>query len=153
MHSIPKSTDVQIAEIKTRLFSDSWLNAPDADGNFPTNGDRFAAQEISKRQDTEGFTRKGFICQAIAAGWHHKSPEQLQQIGDRVERQRIQVVHGTIDKMITVPHAEVLVKELGGEESGVKRIIFQDRGHALMLEERREFARLVTEMVQRTEAM
>lgn len=51
-----------------RLFSPSWLEQPDGDGGFPTNGDRFAAQELKKRSDTEGFTRTGFICQAIAAG-------------------------------------------------------------------------------------
>ena len=54
--------------MKVRLFSTSWLEQPDGDGGFPTNGDRFAAQELKKRSDTEGFTRTGFICQAIAAG-------------------------------------------------------------------------------------
>ena len=82
---------MQLADIKGRMFSQSWLDAPDAEGGFPTNGDRFAAMELKKRGDTEGFTRKGFICQAIAAGWHHKSPEQLQVLGETVGRERIQV--------------------------------------------------------------
>ena len=152
-NSIPKAIDVQLAEVKVRLFSDAWLAAPDAEGNFPTNGDRFAAQEVKKRQDTEAFTRKGFICQAIAAGWHHKSPAQLQEIGDKVGRERIQVMHGAIDNMITVPHAEVLVKELGGEASGVKRTIYEGRGHVLPIEERRGFAKLIEDIVAKTEAL
>jgi len=152
-HSIPKALDVQLAEVKVRLFSDGWLAAPDADGSFPTNGDRFAAQEVKKRQNTEAFTRKGFICQAIAAGWHHKSPAQLQEIGNKVGRERIQVMHGTIDNMITVPHAEVLVKDLGGEASGVKRIIFEGRGHVLPMEERKEFARLIADIVAKTDLL
>ena len=148
--SIPKDTDVQLVEIKARLFSDQWLAAPDAEGNFPTNGDRFAAQEVKKRRNTEAFTRKGFTLQAIAAGWHHKSLEQLQEIGDKVGRERIQVMHGTIDKMITSYHGEMLVKELGGEESGVTRLFFKDRGHVLPVEERKEFARLIERMVDKT---
>jgi hypothetical protein len=31
----PQSADVQLAEVKTRLFSESWLNEPDAEGDFP----------------------------------------------------------------------------------------------------------------------
>ena len=132
------------------MFSDEWLAAPDADGNFPTNGDRVAAQEVKKRRNTEAFTRKGFTLQAIAAGWHHKSPEQLKDIGDKVGRERIQVIHGTTDNMITIYHGEMLVKELGGEESGVTRVVFENRGHVLPIEERKEFARLIERLVDKT---
>lgn len=151
--SIPKALDVQIADVKTRLFSPEWLSQPDAEGTFPTNGDRFAAQELKKRMDTESFTRKGFMCQALAAGWHHKSAKQLNELAAKVGRERIMVVHGTVDQMITPPHGEVLVKELGGEERGVKRVVFEGKGHALMMEERRAFTKLVGEFVEKTEAM
>ena len=116
-------------------------------------GDRFAAQEIKKRQDAEGFTRKGFMCQAIAAGWHHKSPKQLKQIGDTVGRERIQVLHGTIDNMLTIPHGIMLADELGGEESGLKKVIFEGKGHVLMMEEKLEFDKLITQIVEKTERM
>ena len=129
------------------------MEEPDADGNFPTNGDRFAAQEIKKRQDVEGFTRKGFLAQAVAAGWHYKSAEQLKQIGDAVGRDRIQVMHGTVDRMISVPHADILVHDLGGEESGVSKVIFQGRGHVLLMEERKEFARLIANFVDKCSAV
>jgi len=150
--SIPREIDVQLSDIKRRLFSKPWLEEADAEGGFPTNGDRFAAQELNKRQDTEGFTRKGFLCQALAAGWHHKSPEQLKTIGDVVGRERIQIMHGTVDNMLTVPHAEVLAKELG-EGDGVTKRIFQERGHVLMWEEREEFRRLISALVDKTENM
>ncbi|KAL8785135.1 MAG: hypothetical protein Q9213_003553 [Squamulea squamosa] len=147
---IPKSLDVELADMKARMFSQSWLEAPDEYGDFPTNGDRFAAMELKKRQDTEGFTRKGFICQAIAAGWHHKSPKQLQELADKVGRQRIQVVHGTLDNMITMPHGETLAKELG-EEEGVTKIIVEGRGHVLHLEEQKLYQEVVQRMVEKTE--
>ncbi|CAD6594382.1 MAG: hypothetical protein ASARMPREDX12_008758, partial [Alectoria sarmentosa] len=118
---LPKAIDDQLDSIKARTFSQPWLNEPDAEGHFPTNGDRWAAQEVTKRRDVEGFTRRGFILQAIAANWHHKSAVQLNQLGDQVGRNRILVIHGTADKMITQPHGELLVKELGGEEKGVTR--------------------------------
>lgn len=91
--------------------------------------------------------------QAVAAGWHHKSAAQLRELGDAVGRERVQVVHGDIDRMITVPHAEMLVRELGGEEGGVKRVIFEERGHGLPMEERGELKRLVEELVERTERL
>lgn len=80
--------------------------------SFPTNGDRFAANELWKRTHPEFFTRAGFILQAIAAGWHNKSPAQLQQIASTVGKKRIMVVHGTQDRMITFPHGVVLWRGL-----------------------------------------
>lgn len=149
--SVPKSLDKQIAEIKSRV-SNSWLSQPDQDGDYPTNGDRFAAQELTKRQDTKGFTRKGFICQALAAGWHRKSPQQLKEIADKVGRERILVAHGTTDNLITVPHGEILAKELG-DDVGVTKRVFEGRGHYLPIEERQEFRKMIEGIVGKTEAM
>lgn len=61
-------------------------------GKFETNYERFAAQELTKRMDKDGFQRKGFMMQAIAAGWHHKSAEQLKELGDKVGRERMYVL-------------------------------------------------------------
>ena len=145
---IPKEINTQLAEIKTRLFSQEFLDVPDQDGGFPTNGDRFAAQELSKRMDKEGFTRKGFVLQAVAAGWHHKSAAQLRRLADEVGRERICVLHGTEDRMITYHHAEVLKRELG---EGIRFERFDGRGHVLMWEEREAFNRVVEEMVEKDE--
>ena len=117
---------------------------------FPTNGDRFAAQELFKRNDTVGFTRKGFVCQAIAAGWHKKSAEQLREMADRVGRERIQVVHGTVDNLITFPHSEVLLQRLG---EGVERVVFEGRGHYLPFEVRGEFREVVERIVEKCERL
>lgn len=92
------------------------------------------------------------MCQVLAAGWHHKSPEQLKAIGDVVGRERIQVMHGTVDQMLSVPHADVLSKELG-EEGGVTKRIFQGRGHVLMWEEREEFRRLISALIDKAESI
>lgn len=143
---------MQLVDLKARTFSQSWLEAPDDYEDFPTNGDRVAAIELEKRQDVEGFTRKGFICQAIAAGWHHKSPEQLKELADKVGRQRIQVLHGTLDNMITVPHGDTLARELGGEE-GVTKIIVEGRGHVLHLEEDKLYRVVLQKMVEKTEKL
>ncbi|KAL7620579.1 hypothetical protein AAE478_009574 [Parahypoxylon ruwenzoriense] len=66
-------------------------------GKFKSNYERFAAQEITKQRDRDGFTKTGFLLQLIAAGWHHKSPAQLKELGDRIGRERILVLHGTDD--------------------------------------------------------
>ncbi|KAI4191787.1 MAG: hypothetical protein LQ346_004608 [Caloplaca aetnensis] len=149
---INMSLDVELGAIKARTFSQTWLEAPDDYGEFPTNGDRFSAMELAKRQDVEGFTRKGFICQALAAGWHHKSAEQLKELADKVGRQRIQVLHGTADKMITVPHGEILAKELG-EDEGVTKIIVPGRGHALHIEDMAMYHKIVEDMVEKVEKL
>lgn len=148
---IPKEINAQLAEIKTRLFSQEFLDAPDEDGGkFPTNGDRFAAQELRKRMDKNGFTRKGFVLQAVAAGWHFKDREALKRLGDEVGRERICVMHGTGDRMITFHHAEVLGRELKGEDGQEVRFErYEGKGHVLMWEEKQSFNRVIEEMVEK----
>ncbi|KAF1843200.1 alpha/beta-hydrolase [Cucurbitaria berberidis CBS 394.84] len=160
---IPKSIDKQIDNVKKNLYTQAWLDAPDTlepvEQSFPTNGDRFAANELWKRQHPEYFQRTGFILQAIAAGWHHKSAEQLQQIAKTVGKKRIMVVHGTQDHMITFPHGVVLWRGLekgegvtGAEnwlgieeeedvfqEGEVEKHFVKGQGHVLPAEMRGEF--------------
>ena len=141
---IPRDIDVQLDEVGHRLFSDEWLALPDTEQkdpelNFPINRDRFAAGELGKRMDKTGFTKKGFTLQAIAAGWHHKSPEQIHTIGDEVGRERITVVHGTGDRMIDFHHFEMLREQLGGKNCGVEFKIWEGKGHVLVWEVEDEF--------------
>ena len=139
------------------MFSPEWLAKPDESEftkePFPTNGDRIAAGEVAKRQNTAAFTRTGFIAQAIAAGWHHKSPEQLKKLGDKVGRERIMVLHGGIDRMITFPHGEILLKGLGGEESGVTVHFEPGQGHVFLIELREQFRKWLEELVEKTEKL
>ena len=151
---VPKRLDPQLDDVKARLFSKDWVNLPDEDvnypggGKFPTNGDRFAAQEIAKRSSPSGFTGKGFVLQVIAAGWHHKSEEQLKTLGDKVGRERIRVMHGSEDRMISVPHGEVLAKELGLDLDRWDGV-----GHVLMMEKRVDFNKKMEDIIARCESL
>lgn len=78
---------------------------------------------MTKRQDVNGFPRMCFILQAIAAAQHNKSAQQLKEIGDRVGRERIQVVHGGADKLISVKHGETLAQQLG-----VSKVVLSEQG-------------------------
>ena len=151
-YRIPKSLDRQIAEVTSRASS-SWLEQPDEGGSFPTNGDRFAAQELTKRRDLEGYTRKGFLLQILAVVYHKKSPAQLREMADKVGRERIQVVHGTIDNLITFPHAKVLLDALGGEEAGVTKVVFEGRGHYIPMEERGRFKVVIESLIEKTKKL
>lgn len=97
------------------------------------------------------------MCQALAAGWHHKSAEQLQKIADNVGRQRIVVVHGDADRMITVPHGRTLIEELNaggkGGEDVVKGMIFEGQGHVIPVEKREEIAEIIEEAVRMGEKL
>jgi len=97
---------------------------------FDSNYQRFVAQEMHKRLDTARFSLKGFLCQLVAAGWHHKSPEQLRAMADLVGRERIMVVHGTEDGMINVVLGRRLIEYV---QPGVSHIL-EGKGHALPLE-------------------
>ncbi|KAL2060562.1 hypothetical protein VTL71DRAFT_9203 [Oculimacula yallundae] len=160
---VPKTLDESVTQGAAMLFRSSWLDAPDDTivpdsstpnvvlppsgkyGMFSTNYERFAAQELTKRLDLEGFTRKGFMMQAIAAGWHRKSREQLREIGDRVGRERIMVLHGTSDNMISVPHGRKLIEYL---EPGTSEIR-EGSGHVFMIEEAEWHDKMVVGMVEK----
>jgi pimeloyl-ACP methyl ester carboxylesterase len=150
---IPRSLEDQIANVKHNIYTEAFLDAPDKleckTKPFPTNGDRFAAQEVAKRKMPQYFNRTGFMAQAIAAGWHHKTDAQLKEIGDKVGQERILVLHGTKDRMITFPHADMLLTGLGGEESGVRTAFFEGQGHVVPIELRQEFNAIIEEMVEK----
>lgn len=154
---IPRALDAQIAHVKRNIYTDAWLEEPDDTEAvvqpFPTNGDRFAAGEVRKRSQPQYFNKKGFMAQAVAAGWHHKSAAQLKELADRVGRQRIMVLHGTEDRMITFPHGEVLLRELGGEEGGVKKAFFEGQAHVVPIERRKDFNGLIEEMITRVKGL
>ena len=154
---IPKSIDTQIAKVKADCYSAKWLASPD-DAEyvvqpFPTNGDRFTAGEVRKRMTPDAFTRNGFLCQVLAAGWHHKSPQQLKQLGDCVGRERILVLHGTEDHMIDFMHGEMLLRDLGGEEGGVTKSFHEGIGHVAPFERRAEFRKIIAERIERMEGL
>jgi hypothetical protein len=141
--------------------------------SFPTNGDRFAANEVWKRTHPEYFGKAGFMLQLVAAGWHSKSPSQLAQLAHAVGKRRIMVVHGTQDRMITFPHAVVLWRGLekgegktGAEnwlgiedeadtwaEGEVEKRFVKGQGHVVPAEMREEFMGWVEGLIERGEEM
>ena len=173
---IPRSLEKQIDSVKQNLYTEAWLNSPDTLDpvveSFPTNGDRFAANEIWKRSHESYFGKKGFMLQLIAAGWHYKSPAQLAALAESVGKKRIMVVHGTKDRMITFPHAVVLWrglekgegrtgKEFIGmeeepdvwEEGEIEKKFIRGQGHVLPVEMREEFSTWLEELVRRGEQL
>lgn len=150
---IPKNIDDQLRDVADRLFSQSFLAGPDTEHqdaklNFPTNRDRFAAAEMAKRQDKAGFTMKGFILQAIAAGWHHKSKEQLQEIVKKVGGNRICIMHGTDDRMITFKHFEIFKEDMG-ETDGIEYSVWDGVGHVLAWESEKESNSAIEKILER----
>ncbi|KXT06086.1 hypothetical protein AC578_1426 [Pseudocercospora eumusae] len=154
---LPKSLDNQLAKVKGDCYSVEWLSRPDETEYivepFPTNGDRFAAGELSKRLAPDMFTPTGFICQLYAAGFHHKSAKQIKTMGDKIGRSRILVLHGTADKMIPFVHGEMMIAELGGKDSGIATSLHEGLGHVAPFELRKEFKKIIAGRIQETEAL
>lgn len=160
---IPRNVDMELNGIAHRLFADEFLALPDTEAqelglepegrNFPCIQDRVAAGELNKRRDKEGFTRKGFITQAIAAGWHSKNQKELTKLAESLGRNRIEVFHGMKDGMLVFKHGELLVEELNaGVEAGGEKVEFRvwtGDGHVLPWEKRDEFNAAVEALVEK----
>ncbi|KAK0735958.1 Alpha/Beta hydrolase protein [Apiosordaria backusii] len=159
---MPKSPDESVAGVARQIFARGWLPLPDdADlpivgetpkllpppggrkeyGKFESNAQRFVAQEMHKRMDKSRFGLKGFLLQLVAAGWHNKSEEQLREMADGVGRERILVMHGTEDGMISLPHGEVLMSWV----EPARGLVLEGMGHAPSMERTRWFNELVGE--------
>ncbi|KAK3670248.1 hypothetical protein LTR78_009903 [Recurvomyces mirabilis] len=153
----PKALDAQISKVKADCYSAAWLKKPDETESvvqpFPTNGDRFAAGELSKRLAPGVFQPKGFLCQLYAAGFHHKSDEQLNELANAVGRERILVLHGTDDHMIDFVHAEMMLAGLGGTERGVIFSKHEGLGHVAPFEIRHKFREIIAGRIEVTEGL
>jgi predicted esterase len=148
------------------MYTSAWLDRPDETEHivqpFPTNGDRFAAFEIAKRSDAAAFSRAGFMAQAMAAGWHYKSPAQLRSLAETVGKKRIMIVHGGMDRMIPFPHARVLRQGLEGwesedaandEEAEIETHFPMEQGHVIPIEMRATFMEWVEGLVKKTQRL
>ncbi|KAF2503396.1 alpha/beta hydrolase-like protein [Lophium mytilinum] len=163
---IPRAIDVQLNNVKRNMYTAAWLEKPDDTEYvvepFPTNGDRFAAFEIAKRSNAAAFSRTGFLAQAIAAGWHYKSPAQLKSISEKLGKKRIMIVHGGSDRMIPFPHAKVLQLGLEGwdsleaakeTEAEIETHFPVDQSHVIPIEMRATFMEWVEGLVEKTEKL
>ncbi|KYK57590.1 hypothetical protein DCS_04601 [Drechmeria coniospora] len=157
----PKPEGEAIADTAQQLFVPDWLLAPDeetppsasltpkcgppSDGGeyklFDSNFQRFQAQELAKRRLEGAFPVHGFLCQLIAAGWHHKSDAQLRDMADAVGRERIVVLHGTADNMLSTDNGQRLIDVI---EPAVA-LIEEGMGHAPIMERAKWFNELLDE--------
>lgn len=129
----PKSVEQATQYVSTRIYAAEWIHGPDdavlpdkttprcnmppahvnegAYGRFGTNYERCAAQDVLRRETppySEQYSRFGLWAQMFGAGLHRKTTEQLQDLADRVGRDRIWIVHGDQDAMIDLSHGERL---------------------------------------------
>lgn len=135
---LPRSLEGEVQSVLDSCFPHRWLSAPDgaklpdestpecevpAGGykRFETNYARLAAQEIHMNRG-----KYGFLLQAVAGSFHQKTREQLRQLADRVGRERIMVLHGTMDRMIPVDQGKKLI----GCLQPSKALIIDGLGHA-----------------------
>lgn len=83
---------------------------------------------------------KGVLCQLLAAAYHSKTDEQLHEIGEKIGGERITVMQGTADPLIAFENLPVLLRGLGGGSGGeVKKVVFEDTGHDIPLEQQEGF--------------
>ncbi|KAI1100835.1 alpha/beta-hydrolase [Jackrogersella minutella] len=153
---LPKSLDRSVQYAAGAIFPPDYLAAADSAvvpdssvpkcnipaggyGMFKSNYERFAAQELTKQRDKDGFTKSGFLLQLIAAGWHRKSPEQLKELADKVGHERIMVLHGTDDGMISTHHGRQLIEYLQPGQG----LIVEGLGHAPINERTQWFNELL----------
>ncbi|KAH7018379.1 Alpha/Beta hydrolase protein [Microdochium trichocladiopsis] len=171
---IPKSTEQSIQYFATRIYSPEWVHAPDDAalpdhatprcnmppshvnggqyGRFQTNYERCAAQDVLRREMppySEQFSRFGFWAQMFGAGTHRKTKEQLQELADKVGRERIWIVHGDRDAMIDVSHGRRLVDAIQPAYWSIEKGL----GHGPIVERTAWFNGLLAERCQVGEAL
>lgn len=171
----PKSLEQAVKDTGTQLFPLPWLQAPDdftlpdlktmvsigrPEGipettpedkwytRFDNNYQRFQAQELHKRL-SPNFTTTGFLCQFGAAAMHSKSPAQLKELGDKVGRERIMVLHGTDDNMIATVLGEQLIEMLEPGESEIR----EGMGHGIPMQDTEWLNQRIQEFVDQCEAL
>ncbi|KJZ77067.1 hypothetical protein HIM_03388 [Hirsutella minnesotensis 3608] len=147
----PGSEETQIANMIHLLFPDDWLAKLDTDGDpspsttsrfklppemggkpayFESNWQRYQAWEMSKRRRKGLMPLSGELCQAVAVVTHRMSDRELRAMADAVGRERILVVHGTEDRLLSVEHGHHFIDVIQPAQG----IIIEGMGHACIME-------------------
>jgi len=147
---LPKSLEARIAAAKANIFAKEWLHAPDPYGEFPTNGDRFTAEELWRLKALKKPPFFAYLLQGLAATWHYVGPDRLKTIGERV--QNVLVCHGTEDVMIPFVHMDALVAGIAMGGCDVQKSVYEGAGHALHIERWDEYHKMVEEFVTKAHA-
>ena len=128
---LPKSNDQKLADVKAHFFGKSWINEPDEQGVFPTNGDNWAATSYV---DAVVYYR-GAALQGPACMRHHVKPEDLKSLAKTIGHKNIQIIHGHSDKIAPFAAAQRMFDIFGGHHnSGVHMHVFEDTGHMPTIE-------------------
>ena len=147
----PKTLPERIHATRLTLFSLKWLSSPDPTRVYPTNGDRFAAEELWRIDNIKITPMRAYLQQALAASWHYMSNQRLAEVGRNVRS--ILLLHGSLDKMISVTYQEDLLEGLNSRErtmkwgmrSNMRRVEVEGVGHCLQVEITEEYHRLLEE--------
>lgn len=142
---MPKTLAARLEAQKRILFSERWLAAPDDQGEFPTNADRFMAEGLWRLRELRPPTMRGLLLQGLAATWHHMSSERLRLLGSRIDR--VLVCTGTADTMIEPAHSDVLVQGIAAGGCKVVKRLFAGVGHVLSWEAEAEYNCMLDEFV------
>ncbi|KAF8251869.1 alpha/beta-hydrolase [Wilcoxina mikolae CBS 423.85] len=145
---MPKTLPARLEASQRNLFSDHWLAAPDDLGVFPTNADRYVAEELWRLKDMKPPTMQGFLLQGLAASWHYMGPDRLMVIGSKIKH--VLVCTGTEDAMIEYKHSDVLVESISAGGCDVKKRVFEGVGHVLSWEAMGEYNKMLEEFVTNT---
>ncbi|CUS06975.1 unnamed protein product, partial [Tuber aestivum] len=141
---VPRSLPARLAAAQENIFTAAWLKAPDDLGVFPTNSDRYVAEELWRVENLPPPVYQGFLLQGLAASWHYMGPERLKVLGQRIRH--ILVCTGDLDAMIECRHSDVLVRGIAAGGRVVKRV-FEGCGHGLQFQCAREYNCMIEEFV------
>lgn len=140
---MPKSQKAKLENKQQILFANSWLTAPDSLGVYPTNSDRFIAEELWRQKNLEPSAMRGTLLQALACTSHGVTGDRLSKLAETLsDGIPILVLSGDKDKMIEVKHSHE-IKDALGDKARLK--IWEDAGHVLHFERQKEFDELVEE--------
>ncbi|RPA85921.1 alpha/beta-hydrolase [Ascobolus immersus RN42] len=153
---LPKSFMARMRSVQSSIFAARWISSPDtasyATTHFPTNGDRFVAEELWKMDTQPAPSTVGMVMQAMAATFHHMPATKLAELRRKLVGKRVLVVHGEEDAMISRDHADDMLAGLGGvgRKEGEAEVVFwgvEGVGHCVMVEMPREFNGVVERFV------
>lgn len=148
---LPKPLAQRLKNSMAILFTQRWLETPDDLGDFPTNADRFVAEELWRMRELKPPAFRGFALQGLAASWHFMGPERLKTIGETV--QNVLVCTGNSDAMIGHQHSDVLVAGIRAGGCNVQVRVFEGVGHTLLWEAMDDYNKMVEEFTETSQQM
>lgn len=167
MMLVPQPLPFRLNRVQNSLFSPSFLASPDPLGDFPTNSDRFVAEELWRMKNQTQGPWFAYLLQGLAASTHYFSTERLKKLGELVRvgegeeegeegkpglKVPVMVYTGKLDKMIEWTHSVQIVEGIEAAGKGKTRLkIWDGSGHALHWEELDEYNKMQEEYFREAE--